>query len=258
MYCVIHVQLASAAALGLLGMVRASSAVSGGPGGRPTALRRAPAAEPRLPSSRSAANRAVAQQRGSTVARRAARCCILAAAGADDDNDEKDDAFAADEAEPVLAPHECTLLLQKLYNKVEDMRRELLALKRAAQAKLDPAQEHAVICEEELKLSKLLRLRCLRAGDAEGAKHYASDLARQAKRLREAKRKVEHIVATDEHHLKVRGMTAPLEREERHYNMLRDYTLERYGAEWVDQAEKGGFLYEDELRKQARTWRASQ
>ena len=187
MYCAIHVQRPSAAALDRT--FRASSAVSGGPGGRPTALRCAPAAEARLPRSRSAANRAVAQQRGSTVARRAARCCILAAAGADDNNDDKDDAFAAEEAEPVLAPQECTLLLRKLYKKVDELRRELFVQKRAAQSKLDPAQEQAAVCEEELKLSKLLSLRCLRAGDAEAAKHYASGLARQAKQLREAKRK---------------------------------------------------------------------
>ena len=137
MYCAARTQLASAAALGRLS--RASSPVSGGPW-RPTALRRAPAAELRLPSSRSAAKCVVAQPRGSTVARRAARRCILAAAGADDDNAAADssdgDAFAADEAEPVLAPQMCTLLLKKLYGKVLGLRRVFSEQILLAQAQL--------------------------------------------------------------------------------------------------------------------------
>ena len=259
MYCAAHTQLASAAALGRLS--RASSPVSGGPW-RPTALRRAPAAELRLPSSRSAANCVVAQPRGSTVAQRAARRCILAAVGAADDDNAADssdgDAFAADEAEPVLGPHECALLLHKLYGKVLGLRSNLECQENAAREQLNPAQEYVEVCEAELKLCKLLRLRCERAGDAEGAKQYAGKLACKAKLLREAQGRVEQIIATGVHHVKVRDMTAQLEREERHYNMLREYTLERHGPEWADKAEKGGFLDVNELRRQARAWRASQ
>ena len=43
-------------------------------------------------------------------------------------------------------------------------------------------------CEEALDLCKLLRLRCERAGDAEGAKQYAGEPACKAKLLREAQR----------------------------------------------------------------------
>ena len=54
-------------------------------------------------------------------------------------------------------------------------------------------------------------------------------------------------------------MTAQLERELRNYKMLREYTLERYGAEWADKAlQEAEEMSDKELRKQARAWRASQ
>ena len=224
MHCAVCAQLASAAALGHLS--RASSPVSRGPWRPTAALRRAPAAELRLRRSRSAANNVVAQLRDSTVAQRAARRRILAAAGADHDNAAADssdgDAFAADEAEPVLAPQMCTLLLKKLYGKVLGLRRVFSEQILLAQAQLDPAKEDVEACEEALELCKLLRLRCERAGDAEGAKQHAGELACKAKLLREAQGRVEEIIATGVHHVKMRDMTAQLERELRNYKMLRE------------------------------------
>jgi hypothetical protein len=159
-------------------------------------------------------------------------------------------------AQPELVPSLCAVKLRELDGWLDSRRRQHEHAQKELRKALEAAEAKVVRCQEELALQLLLSAHCTRVGDAAGAAE-CDEAARVAAQALETAQNLLQEERTTGWPQKYVGITAKdLAQAEREYTLLRAYTQERYGAEWVAKSAIPKHKLSDAaLRAQAHDWR---
>ena len=154
-----------------------------------------------------------------------------------------------------IAPQLCTLRLRKQGREVAKLQEELdWAYQQADRAYAESVAD-VTRRQEELELYQALRAQCERAGDAEGARRYATKVEDASFVLKFAKASVSDD-GDDWIRRSIREKREALDAVETPYNLLRDYTRKAHGQEWIDKARLSEQELSDaQLRAEASAWR---
>ena len=169
------------------------------------------------------------------------------------------EAAAADDEdeEPLLAPQLCALRLREYSRSVAYRRKALEDAEHTFALAVSEIKRRCAYNLQEQQYHKVMHMRLQRAGDAWGAQLFGLREKEFAATLLEEQQQLEALLTDGPERIRVRDAAAELQRTEHKHTLLREYTLERHGAEWAPDKSENLKLRDDELREQARQWYAS-
>ena len=166
--------------------------------------------------------------------------------------------FAGEAGAVEVTPPMCTLLLRKLALSLQQRRTKLEKAQEWVHISVEASKIAVASFEDAIALLDVLRMTCERASDAACAQRHARSIESiQQNELQEAQAALEAASTTGWFQDELRNAKIEVERFERSYELLREYTLQQPdGAAWLAKADLPQTELSDEvLREQARTWR---
>ena len=136
---------------------------------------------------------------------------------------------------------------------MKDKREQRTSVQQYADRVCNEALAAVQLCEERLAMCAFLRARCDSAGDAACVVRHDAEASATAEALREAKDKLEACRGRYSFQAAADTLAAEVAELERAYDLMREYALQRHGADWERPYTK---LSDDKLREQVRAWRS--